>query len=112
MNPSSHLRNKALKGYAGRIMRDLCSNLQDIPEGRLQDWIIACLALVSQLLHQQRKGGEKIYVSHKPEVDGISKGKSRVRYEFGCEEGVAATWGEGIVVGMCSSAGTHTTAIL
>ena len=76
---------KRLKGYTGRVMRDLRRHLQDISEGGLRDRIIAKLALVSQLLHQQPKGGDKIYALHEPEVDCISKGKARVRYEFGCK---------------------------
>jgi len=60
---------------------------------------------VSQLLHQQPKGADKIYALHEPEVDCISKGKARVRYEFGCKVSVATTLDEGIVVGMRSFAG-------
>ena len=96
---------KRLKGYTGRVMRDLRRHLQDIPEGGLRDRIIAKLALVSQLLHQQPKGGDKIYALHEPEVDCISKGKARVRYEFGCKVSVATTLDEGFVVGMRSFAG-------
>jgi transposase, IS5 family len=47
---------KKLKGYTGRVMRDLRRHLQDIPEGSLRDRIIGKLALVSQLLHQAPKG--------------------------------------------------------
>ena len=96
---------KRLKGYTGRVMRDLRRHLQDIPEGGLRDRIIAKLALVSQLLHQQSKGADKIYALHEPEVDCISKGKARVRYEFGCKVSVATTLDEGFVVGMRSFAG-------
>jgi IS5 family transposase len=96
---------KRLKGYTGRVMRDLRRHLQDIPEGGLRDRIIAKLALVSQLLHQQPKGSDKIYALHEPEVDCISKGKARVRYEFGCKVSVATTLDEGFVVGMRSFAG-------
>jgi transposase, IS5 family len=96
---------KKLKGYTGRVMRDLRRHLQDIPEGSLRDRIIAKLALVSQLLHQQPKGADKIYALHEPEVDCISKGKARVRYEFGCKVSVATTLGEGFVVGMRSFPG-------
>jgi IS5 family transposase len=96
---------KRLKGYTGRVMRDLRRHLQDIPEGGLRDRIIARLALVSQLLHQQPKGGDKIYALHEPEVDCISKGKARVRYEFGCKVSVATTLDEGFVVGMRSFPG-------
>ncbi|WP_143542951.1 transposase, partial [Cereibacter azotoformans] len=41
-----------------------------------------------------------------PEVDCISKGKARVRYEFGCKVSVATTLDEGFVVGMRSFPGT------
>ena len=64
-------------------MRDLHRHLQDIPEGSLRERIIAKLALVAQLLHQALKGADRIYALHEPEVDCISKGKARMRYEFG-----------------------------
>jgi transposase, IS5 family len=96
---------KKLKGYTGRVMRDLRRQLDDIPEGALRDRIIARLALVSQLLHQAPKGSDKIYALHEPDVDCISKGKARVRYEFGCKVSVATTLDEGFVVGMRSFPG-------
>jgi IS5 family transposase len=96
---------KRLKGYTGRVIRDLRRHLQDIPEGSLRDRIIAKLALVSDLLHQQPKGADKIYAQHAPEVDCISKGKARVRYEFGCTFSVATTLDKGLVVGMRSFQG-------
>ena len=96
---------KKLKGYTGRVMRDLRRHLQDIPDVGLRDRIVGKLALVSQLLHQAPKGGDKIYALHEPEVDCISKGKARVRYEFGCKVSVATTLDEGFVVGMRSFAG-------
>lgn len=91
---------KRLKGYTGRVMRDLRRHLQDIPEGGLRERIIAKLALVSHLLHQAPKGADKIYALHGPHVDCISKGKARVRYEFGCKVSIATTLDEGFVVGM------------
>jgi IS5 family transposase len=92
---------KRLKGYTGRVMR---RHLQDTPEGGLRGRIIAKFTLVSHLLHQQPKGGDKIYALHEPEVGCISKGKARVRYEFGCKVSVATTLDEGFVVGMRSFA--------
>ena len=44
---------------------------------RRRSAIIAKLALVSQLLHQQPKGADMIYALHEPEVDCISKGRAR-----------------------------------
>jgi IS5 family transposase len=62
---------KKLKGYTGRVMRDLRRHLQDIPEGSLRERIIGKIALVSQLLYQSPKGADKIYALHEPEVDCI-----------------------------------------
>ncbi len=95
---------KRLKGYTGRVMRDLRRHL-DVATGPLRDQIIAKLALVSQLLHQQPKGSDKIYALHEPEVDCITKGKARVRFEFGCKVSITTTLDEGFVVGMRSFAG-------
>ena len=96
---------KKLKGYTGRVMRDLRRQLDDIMDTVLRERVIAKLALVSQLLHQQPKGADKIYALHEPEVDCISKGKARVRYEFGCKVSVVTTLDEGFVVGMRSFPG-------
>jgi transposase, IS5 family len=82
--------------------------LDDIPDGSLRDRIAAKLALVSQLLHQQPKGADKIYALHETQVDCISKGKARVRYEFGCKVSVTTTLDEGFVVGMRSFPATLT----
>ena len=51
------------------------------------------------------KGSDKIYALHAPEVDCISKGKARVRYEFGCKVSIATTLDEGFVIGMRSFPG-------
>lgn len=96
---------RKLKGYVGRVMRDVRRHLDDIPTGPLRDRVIAKLALVSHLLHQQPKGSNKIYALHEPEVDCISKGKARVRYEFGCKVSVTATLDKGFIVGMRSFPG-------
>lgn len=96
---------KKRKVYTGRVMCDLRRHLDDIPEGGRRKRIIAKLALVSQLLHQQPKGSDKLYTLHEPEVDCISKGTARVRYEFGCKVSVATTLDEGFVVGMRSFPG-------
>ena len=91
---------KRLKGYTGRVMRDLRRHLSDLPAGALRERVLDKLALVSHLLHQVPKGGDKIYALHEPEVDCISEGKARVRYEFGCKVSIATTLDEGFIVGM------------
>lgn len=96
---------RTLKGYTGRVLRDLRRQLDNIPEGDLRERILDRLVLVSRLLSQEPKGRDKIYALHEPEVDCISKGKARVRYEFGCKVSIATTLDEGFVVGMRSFAG-------
>jgi IS5 family transposase len=51
------------------------------------------------------KDRHKLYDLHEPDVDCISKGKGRVRYEFGCKVSVATTLKEGFVVAMRSLPG-------
>jgi len=91
---------RTLKGYTGRVLRDLRRQLGEIPAGPLRERVLDKLVLVSRLLRQEPKSGGKIYSLHEPQVDCISKGKARVRYEFGCKVSVATTLAEGFVVGM------------
>jgi IS5 family transposase len=96
---------RTLKGYTGRVLRDLRRQLGEIPAGPLRERVLDKLVLVSRLLRQQPKGGGKIYSLHEPEVDCISKGKARVRYEFGTKISVATTLNGGLIVGMRSLPG-------
>ena len=91
---------RTLKGYTGRVMRDLRRQIDLIPPGTLRETVLDTLVLVSRLLHQPHRGGGKIYALHEPDVDCISKGKARVRYEFGTKVSIATTIDEGFVVGM------------
>ncbi|GHE00870.1 IS5 family transposase [Allgaiera indica] len=96
---------RKLKGYTGRVMRDLRRHLDEIPDGALRDRVLEALWLVSRLLHQGPKSQGKIYALHEPEVDCISKGKARVRYEFGTKVSIATTLTGGFVVGTRSYPG-------
>ena len=91
---------RTLKGYTGGVMRDLRRQLNLIPVGALRETVLDTLVLVSRLLNQPSKGSGKIYSLHEPDVDCISKGKARVRYEFGTKVSIATTIKEGFVVGM------------
>ncbi|MEW6748018.1 MAG: IS5 family transposase [Planctomycetota bacterium] len=91
---------RTLKGYTGRVLRDLRRQLDEIPEGPLRERVLDKLVLVSRLLRQTSKDRGKIYALHEPQVDCISKGKARVRYEFGTKVSVATTLDGGFVVGM------------
>lgn len=91
---------RTLKGYTGRVLRDMRRQIDVIPQGAYRERVLDMLVLVSQLLHQTPKSKGKIYALHEPKVDCISKGKTRVRYEFGTKVSIATTIAEGFVVGM------------
>ncbi len=96
---------RTLKGYTGRVLRDLGRKLGAVPEGGLRTRIEQRMALVTRLLRQTPKSRGKIYALHEPEVDCISKGKARVRCEFGTKVSIANTLAGGFVVGMRSMPG-------
>jgi IS5 family transposase len=91
---------RRLKGYTGRVMRDIQRQLEAVTDPALRERIEGEIALADRLLRQRPKDKRKLYALHEPEVDCISKGKARVRYEFGCKVSVTTTHREGFVVGM------------
>jgi IS5 family transposase len=91
---------RTLKGYTGRVLRDIQRQLDAVTDTALRERIEGEVALVDRLLRQKPKDRRKLYALHEPEVDCISKGKARVRYEFGAKVSVATTHREGFVVGM------------
>jgi transposase, IS5 family len=96
---------RTLKGYTGRVLRDIHRKIGAVAEGRPRAQVLDRLDLVARLLRQTPKSRNKIYALHEPEVDCISKGKARVRYEFGTKVSVATTLDGGFVVGMRSMPG-------
>ena len=96
---------RTLKGYTGRVLRDIRRQIDVISQGAYRERVLDMLVLVSQLLHQTPKSKGKIYALHAPEVDCISKGKARVRYEFGTKVSIATTIAEGFVVGIRAMSG-------
>jgi IS5 family transposase len=91
---------RTLKGYTGRVLRDIQRQLEAVTDTALRERIEGEIALVDRLLRQKPKDKRKLYALHEPAVDCISKGKARVRYEFGTKVSVATTHREGFVVGM------------
>ncbi|MDB2407979.1 transposase, partial [Jannaschia sp.] len=96
---------RRLKGYTGRIMRDVKRRISAVENDALRARVEAELALVGRLLAQKPRDTRKLYALHEPDVDCISKGKARKRYEFGCKVSVATTHREGFVVGARSLPG-------
>lgn len=95
---------KKLKTIVGRVWRDVTRQIEQIPDA-LRPQATDLLAKVERLLKQQPKDRHKLYSLHAPEVECISKGKSRQPYEFGVKVSVATTHREGLVVGMRSLPG-------
>ena len=54
---------------------------------------------------QQRNSKNKLYALHAPEVECISKGRARNRYEFGVKVSLAVTHKQGLMVGTRSFPG-------
>ena len=89
---------RRLRGYTGRVLRDIERQPGKVPEGALRTRLVEMIALVNRLLAQKPK--DKLYSPHEPAVDCISKGKAHKRYEFGTKVSVATTNRGGFVVGM------------
>ena len=96
---------RRLKGYTGRILRDIERQLGKVPEGALRARLVEMIALVNRLLAQKPKDKKKLYSLHEPAADCISKGKAHKRYEFGTKVSVATTNRGGFVVGMRALSG-------
>ena len=96
---------RQLRGYVGRVRRNLRRHLQDIPQGPLREKVLDALWLVGRLLEQGPKSKDKLFSLHEPEVDCISKGKARMRYEFGTKVSLATTLDGGLIVGARSFPG-------
>jgi IS5 family transposase len=96
---------RTLRGYTGRVLRDIGRKLGAVSEGGLRTRFEQRMALVTRLLRQTPKGPNKIYALYEPEVDCISKGRARVRNEFATLVSIATTLAGGFVVGMRSMPG-------
>jgi len=81
-----HRTLRKMRTWLGRVLRDL---RRKVP---LPDVMLIGLLEVCERLHaQQRTDKKKLYSLHEPEVQCISKGKARVRYEFGQKVSIATT---------------------
>jgi IS5 family transposase len=86
------------------VQRDIERQLQRVPvvaRERLDD----LLGRTRRILQQRPNDKNKLYALHAPEVECISKGKARVRYEFGVKVSIVATLRKGIVLGARSMPG-------
>lgn len=85
---------KKLKTYLGRLIRDVRRKMTE-PHRSLKN----LLALCERVHGQKPEDKNKLYSLHEPEVRCISKGKARMRYEFGQKALVATTNRKNWIVG-------------
>jgi IS5 family transposase len=97
---------RQLRTWVGRLQRELERQLDQLPieDKDLADELIALATrLIAQVKNTKTKN--KLYSLHEQDVDCISKGKARKRYEFGSKVGIVCTQKENFVVGMRSYPG-------
>jgi IS5 family transposase len=88
----------------GALLRDVQRKMVHLGEkarAALQVWIDRA----ERICTQRTKDKNKLYALHAPEVECISKGKSRQRYEFGVKTSLATTLKQGLMVGARSFPG-------
>ena len=97
---------KKLKVILGRVMRDVTRKIQSSSNQVALTKIFSTqLNQTKRLLTQQKTDKKKLYSLHEPNVDCISKGKARTRYEFGCKVSLATTHKQGLVIASQAIAG-------
>ena len=75
-------QTKKLKICLGRVTRDIRRKMK-----MLSPVLEKLLSISDKVLSQERSSKNKIYSIHETEVECISKGKPRKKYEFGCKVG-------------------------
>lgn len=97
---------KALQTRVGRVMRELkrqLTHLDELTRAQAEQLIAQAQQIIAQAANPKLK--HKLYSLHEEDVDCISKGKARQRYEFGVKVGITTTQKEGFVLGMRSYPG-------
>jgi transposase, IS5 family len=78
---------KFLRTRLGRLIRDVYRKSESLAEK--PESLIRALSKASRIHRQRRGDAQYLYAWHAPEVECISKGKARARYEFGCKVSIA-----------------------
>ena len=97
---------RKMRTWVGRLQRELERQLdQLLPDAKVKAEELINLAkrLIEQTKNTKTKN--KLYSLHEQDVDCISKGKARKRYEFGTKVGIVCTQKENFVTGMQSYPG-------
>ena len=102
-----HRAVKRQRTLLGVVIREVKRKLETaIPDSALAlSQLNTILARAERIRTQQRHDKNKLYALHAPEVECISKGKARQRYEFGVKVSLAVTHKQGLVVGALTCPG-------
>lgn len=95
---------RTLRSRVGRVWRDVERELGRVSPAQI-DPLRDLLGRTRRVLTQKRNNCKKLYALHAPEVECISKGKARARYEFGVKVSIMKTLKEGLVLGARSMPG-------
>ncbi len=77
---------RRLRTWVGRLIRDIRRKATQV-----DDDLAVALTKAERIRRQQPQDSNKLYSWHEPEVQCISKGKARQRYEFGQKVALATT---------------------
>ena len=96
--------SEALGEDVGKLIREVRSRLSAgaITSAATPSTLAALYTLLERadrIRTQQPKDKNKLYALHAPEVECISKGKARIRYEFAVKVSLAVTHKQGLMVG-------------
>lgn len=97
---------KMLCTRVSRVTRELerqLDQLDELKRVKAQELLVQAKRIIEQSKNPKAKN--KLYSTHEPDVDCMSKGKAHKRYEFGVKVGIVTTQTEGFVVGMRSYPG-------
>lgn len=90
-----------LRSRVGRVQRDVARHLGELP-AQVQAKVSDLLARTGRSLTQRTKNKNELYALYAPEVEWITKGKTRTPYQFSVRVSIAT---EGLVVGIRSMPG-------
>ena len=99
-----HRTVKRQRTIVGKLIREVRKQLSAgaISSSATPTMLAALYTLLGRadrIRTQQPQGKNKLYALHAPEVECISKGKARNRYEFGVKVSLAVTHKQGLMVG-------------
>ena len=99
-----HRTVKRQRTIVGKLIREVRSRLSAgiFNAAAAPTTLVALYTLLERadrIRTQQPKDKNKLYALHAPEVECISKGKARNRYEFGVKVSLAVTHKQGLIVG-------------